>query len=371
MSGETLDESTISEGLRFDKQLNDSLRIFFGDMLKAAITNPLTAKFYIQTLRWQRKAATKRNQLEKEGLHVPPILILSITNRCNLSCRGCFNSALRDLTTAELPAEKLRDVIREAKELGISFIVISGGEPLVRPEIITIAEENPSLLFVMFTNGTLLDNEILNRIRKARNLVPLISLEGHRAETDERRGAGVYERLTRTMAHMKHENIFFGTSVTVTSSNFFDITDRTFVADLFDKGCRLFLFEEYTPVQKGTEPLVVTPEQRLKMVKIKEDLRSSFRAVFLNLPADEEDVGGCLAAGRGFIHINALGDVEPCPFVPYSDTNLKDKSLRESLASDLLLEIRRQHSQLPETSGGCTLWNKRDWLRTMSIKKDS
>ena len=340
--------------------------IFFGDMLKAALTSPSTAKFYVNTLRWQRKAAKKRDRFEEQGLHVPPIMIFSITNRCNLLCKGCFNNALRKPTTEELSETKLRQIIHEADELGVSFIVISGGEPLVRPEILNIAEENKHIMFIMFTNGTLLNDELLERIRKTRNLVPIISLEGHRAETDERRGAGIYERLGSTFRALSVKHIFWGTSITVTSNNFQVVTDTNFVSELSEKGCKLFIFDEYTPIMEGTDSWVVTPSQRTEMRQIREKLRESYKAVFLNLPGDEEDVGGCLAAGRGFIHINSMGNVEPCPFIPYSDTNLIEVSLKDALGSEFLRKIREKHFQLPETSGGCVLWAQREWLKTIS-----
>lgn len=360
---------TKPEGATFDKQLNESLRIFFADMLKAALTSPSTAKFYIKTLGWQRKAASKRTHLEEEGLHVPPIMIFSITNRCNLLCKGCFNNALRKPVVEELPEQQLRQIIKEADELGVSFMVISGGEPLVRPEILNIVEENQHIMFIMFTNGTLLDEAILKRIKKTKNLVPLVSLEGHRAETDERRGAGVHERLGGTFQAMRSMNIFWGTSITVTTNNFPVVTDTDFVRELYQKGCRLFIFDEYTPVMPGTDSWVVTQQQREKMRMIKESLRTEYKAVFLNLPGDEEDVGGCLAAGRGFIHINAVGNVEPCPFIPYSDTNLTKTPLKKALSSDFLKRIREKHSQLPETSGGCALWAQREWLKTITEKE--
>ncbi len=363
---ETSTQKPKSDGLLFDKQLNESLRIFFADMLKAALTSPSTAKFYIKTLGWQRKAAQKRTHLEEEGLHVPPIMIFSITNRCNLLCKGCFNNALRKPTAEELPEPELRRIIREADELGVSFMVISGGEPLVRPEILNIVEENQHIMFIMFTNGTLLNEALLKRIKKTKNLVPLISLEGHRAETDERRGAGVYERLGGTFRAMKEKHLFWGTSITVTCNNFPVVTDSSFVGELYRQGCRLFIFDEYTPVMAGTESWVVTPQQREEMRRVRENLRAEYKAVFLNLPGDEEDVGGCLAAGRGFVHINAVGNVEPCPFIPYSDTNLTKTPLREALRSDFLKKIREKHPQLPETSGGCVLWAQREWLKTIT-----
>ncbi len=81
--------------------------------------------------------------------------------------------------------------------------------------------------------------------------------------------------------------------------------------------------------------------------------------VFLAFPGDEESAGGCLAAGRGFFHINSHGGAEPCPFSPYYDINVKDTSLREALRSPLFMSLRDHSILTGEHSGGCVLFEKR------------
>jgi MoaA/NifB/PqqE/SkfB family radical SAM enzyme len=130
-------------------------------------------------------------------------------------------------------------------------------------------------------------------------------------------------------------------------------------------GCRLFFFVEYTPIREGTEDWLLTDEQRTNLMKARDSFRSKFPALFIAVPGDEEDIGGCLSAGRGFVHVSAEGNVEPCPFAPYSDTNLRDSSLKEALQSEFLKTIRNNHDQLEETGGGCALWIKREWVRSL------
>ncbi|MFC1952163.1 radical SAM protein [Chloroflexota bacterium] len=353
----------------FRKVLNQSLSIFFKDALRVALTNPLQAYSLLKTVRSQKKAIRIRSNWEQQGIHVPPILLFSVTNKCNLHCKGCYHLALRQSSGVEMSEEKIRSIFTEAKELGIYFMVIAGGEPLVRKEILDITKDFPEIIFLVFTNGLLINEEVLWNLERQRNIVPVVSLEGYEEDTNERRGEGVYERLLRIVKKLKNQGIFWSVSLTVTRSNFTTITDEQFIKSLVDLGCKLFFFPEYTPITEGTESWIPTEEQRASLSTLRDSLRSKFSALFITIPGDEEEIGGCLSAGRGFVHINAEGDVEPCPFAPYSDTNLRDSSLKDALQSEFLKTIRQNHEQLSETGGGCVLWVEREWVRSLSNKK--
>jgi len=184
-----------NKGTDFRKILNESLKIFFRDALKATLRNPIQAYYFLRTIRWQKEVARVRSNWEQQGVHVPPITIFSITNRCNLHCKGCYNQALRQSPQEEMSEEKLKNIIAEAKDLGISFIVIGGGEPLLRREIVEITKKFPEIIFLVFTNGLLIDDDLLMNLKRQSNFVPVISLEGFEEDTDGRRGKGVYERL--------------------------------------------------------------------------------------------------------------------------------------------------------------------------------
>jgi MoaA/NifB/PqqE/SkfB family radical SAM enzyme len=353
------------DGLDFGRVLNRSLNVFFKDALRVALTNPSQAYHFLRTVGWQKTAARTRSKLERQGIHVPPILIFSITNKCNLRCQGCYNRALRPEAGPEMDAAKLRGIMREAKELGISFVMIAGGEPLVRTEILDITRGFPEITFLLFTNGLLISEGVAARLAGQPNVVPVISLEGQEEETDERRGKGVHRRLQETIGKLKSRGIFWSVSMTVTSGNFVTLTDGQFIKELVDRGCRLFFFVEYTPVSKETEAWLLTGDQREQLLRVRDSLRSRYPALFIAIPGDENEIGGCLSAGRGFIHVNAAGDVEPCPFAPYSDTNLRDMSLKEALQSPFLKEIRDNHARLSEVQGGCALWAERNWVQSL------
>lgn len=353
------------EGLEFRKILNKSLEVFFKDALRVALTNPLQAYHFVKTVRWQKKASRIRAEWMRQGIHVPPILIFSITNQCNLHCKGCYHWALRPSAKPEMDEAKLRGILGEARELGISFIMIAGGEPLVRPEILDVIWDFPEITFLVFTNGLLITEEIAERLKKQRNFVPVISLEGYESDTDERRGEGVYRRLRGTVGKLKSRGIFWSVSLTVTRTNFTALTDGQFIKGLIDNGCKLFFFVEYTPVSRDTEDWLLTDKQRGMLLNIRDSLRSQYPALFIAIPGDEDEIGGCLSAGRGFVHVNAAGDVEPCPFAPYSDASLMDTSLKDALQSEFLKKIRENHGRLNEAEGGCALWVEREWVRSL------
>ncbi|MDD3421373.1 MAG: radical SAM protein [Methanocellales archaeon] len=352
-------------GSNFRKTLNQALNIFLKDALRVALTNPLQAYSFVRTLSWQQKAARVRSKLEREGIHVPPIMILSVTNRCNLHCKGCYHQALDRSSQPEMSESKLRSIFVEAKELGISFMVLAGGEPLVRREILDMTKNFPEIIFLVFTNGLLIDDEVIAKLKGQRNFVPVISLEGWEEDTDARRGKGVYEHLQGIIGKIKSIDLFWSVALTVTRSNFATVTDDQFIQALTDLGCKLFFFVEYTPITEGTEDWVITDEQRVNLLDLRDSFRSKFSALFIAVPGDEEEIGGCLSAGRGFVHVSAEGNVEPCPFSPYSDTNLRDSSLKDALQSEFLKTIRQNNEQLSETEGGCALWIKREWVRSL------
>lgn len=358
------------ENTDFRFALNDALKIFFKDAIKVSIRHPSQALYFIKTYRWQKKAAKTREKWERQGTHVPPIIIFSITHKCNLNCKGCYEKATRLPSKEELSDQQIRNIIKEAHELGISFIVVAGGEPFTRPAFFEITKDYPDMIFVIFTNGLLIKNEMLETMKKQKNIAPLISLEGCEEETDKIRGEGIYKRLQKIMEKIKDKNIFFGTSLTLTKNNFDTILNETFIQNLISTGCKFFLFVEYNPIKPGTEEWMVNEDQRKTIMDTMRRFKAKWPALFIAVPGDEDRIGGCLAAGRGFIHISAEGDVEPCPFAPYSDMNLNNVSLKEALNSGFLRKIRENHAQLHGSDGSCGLWAKREKVKALLYEKN-
>lgn len=346
--------------------LNKSILKMFQDAFRVSIKHPFIAGFYLKSAIRQYRAARKRGIWERKGLHAPPFMIVSITSRCNLQCKGCYAGELHRTIGAEMNEDKLRHLFTEAGELGISIILIAGGEPLSRPEILRITRDFPRIIFPLFTNGLLINDQILTDLKKQPNVIPIISLEGYQSDTDFRRGQGVYQKVREVIDELNQRRIFFGVSLTMTRENFKVITSKEFIKKLINDGTKLFFFVEYVPVKPGTEDLTPSEEQRNIVLELMKQFRHAYPGLFIAFPGDEEEFGGCLSAGRGFVHVSSDGALEPCPFAPYSDTNLKNQTLKEALKSRLLKEIRQNHDLLTETKGGCALWENREWAQGLA-----
>ena len=342
---------------------NDSMFKTFTTARKVVGSGELLP-FAVRTVVAQKYASKRRLQWRKRGLHVPPAMIFSVTKRCNLNCKGCYEQAQHRRGT-DIPIERVSRLFEEASELGTSIIVIAGGEPLTRPEILYEAREYRDIIFPVFTNGVLIDQGMAMMLRYNRNIVPIISLEGPREVTDARRGDGMYDLVTRKMKLLKNNGVFYGASITVTSENMGQVTSDEFVSELMRLGVRAVVYVQYVPVDKETEHLVLGVETRAILVDRLETLRKRNRAVFIDFPGDEEKLGGCLAAGRGFIHISQSGAVEPCPASPHSDVSLNDASLKEALKSRLLRRIRETPHSLIESASGCALYDKEEWVQSL------
>jgi MoaA/NifB/PqqE/SkfB family radical SAM enzyme len=221
------------------------------------------------------------------------------------------------------------------------------------------------MIFTLFTNGTLIDDTVLRLFKEQKHVIPILSMEGQEGVTDLRRGAGIYGRLMKDMAKLNDRGIFFGSSLTVTRSNYDIVTGEHFIAQMRETGCKAFIFVEYNPVKKGTESWVVTDEQRDEILKKMSAYRSSQPGVYIGFPGDEKAFGGCLSSGRGFIHVSASGDLEPCPFAPYSDTSLLSTPLKEALNSKLFRRLQENRDRLMESNGGCALWKKPEWVKSL------
>ena len=342
--------------------MNEAIGRMIRDAILSTRCNPRELRFLTQAAMKQQSASQRRLQAEACGTPVPPFLIASVATQCNLHCAGCYartNHTCTDTAAkAELGAARWGELFREAEAIGVSFILLAGGEPLVRPDVLDEAAAS-GLLFPVFTNGTLFTPEIMSRFDQHRNLIPVFSLEGNREQTDRRRGPGVHDAVCRAMAEMKRLGLFFGVSVTVTRENVKTVTDESFLNFLQGNGCRLVFYVEYVPVDGNVE-LAPGDAERLFLEQQLTVLREHFPGIlFLSFPGDEKALGGCLAAGRGFFHINAFGDAEPCPFSPYSDSNLRTGSLRDALSSVLFRQIRESGLEAEVHRGGCALFAHR------------
>ncbi len=355
-----------------EKYLTDGVENIVKGIIISTLKNTETGRFMMKFKRSCKRAAQKRHEKELLGEHIPPFLIAGITNACNLHCTGCYARANKNCFdeevkgTGTLNSTEWGAVFSEAEELGIPFILLAGGEPMLRTDVLEEAGKHRNILFPVFTNGTLLEEKQLMLLQGNPNLLPVISVEGGRITTDKRRGDGVYEKIQETMKRLCRKGIAFGTSITVTKENQEEVMSEEFAAGLQKNGCKAIIYVEYVPVNELTEMSAPDDADREKMRTQMDSLRRTFsKMLFISFPGDEKSFGGCLAAGRGFFHINAFGSAEPCPFSAYSDTNVKDIGIRQALKSPLFTVLNEENVMNADHVGGCVLFEKRELVESL------
>ena len=280
-------------------------------------------------------------ELEAEhDCNIPMTMLIDPTSACNLKCTGCWAAEYGN--QLNMTYDTLSDLIRQGKELSIYFYLYSGGEPLVRKDdLIRLCNEHPDSQFAAFTNGTLIDAAFAEELKRVKNFIPIISVEGFEADTDFRRGKGTFAKVEKAMALLRENRLPFGVSCCYTSKNVETIGSEEYFDQMVAWGAKFCWLFTYMPVGNEAVPeLMVTDEQRAFMYQQVRKFRDTKPLFTLDFWNDGEYAGGCVAGGRRYLHINANGDIEPCAFVHYSDSSIYEKSILEALKSPLFMKYR-------------------------------
>lgn len=282
----------------------------------------------------------QREITKNEGVNIPWFLLVDPTEKCNYKCIGCWAGSYDQ--KHEMSFERFDKLMNEAKDLGIYFIVISGGEPTVYPYLIDIFKKHNDMAFMFYTNGSLINDKYSERLKEVGNAVPCFSLEGFKEKTDWRRGIGAWDKVIKAMDNLKKVGVPFGYSVTETRNNIEEVLSDKFVDFMIEKGAKIAWYFQYIPT--GRDPdvnLMLTPEQRKYSYERIHYIRSYkplFAADFWN---DGPYTGGCIAGARRYLHITADGSIEPCAFIHLSQGNINEMTLRETLELPFLREIQK------------------------------
>ena len=310
-------------------------------------------------------SATQNETAAREGCNVPWAILLDPTSACNLHCTGCWAAEYGN--KLNLSFDELDSIITQGKELGTYMYIFTGGEPLVRKkDVIALCEKHSDCEFLSFTNGTLIDEEFCREMVRVKNFVHAISLEGFEDANDGRRGLGVYDKVRKAMSLLKSYGLPFGISTCYTSANWQDVSSEEYFDQIIDAGALFIWFFHYMPVGNGAVPaLLPTPEQRTEMYKRIRDFRSTKPIFSMDFQNDAEYVGGCIAGGRRYMHINARGDVEPCVFIHYSNVNIRTCTLLEALKSPIFMAYHDQQPFNENMLRPCPMLENPERLRAM------
>jgi len=280
----------------------------------------------------------QKKSREENNCNIPWAILMDPTSACNLRCTGCWAAEYGN--KMNISFDTLDSIIEQGKELGTYMYIYSGGEPLVRKDdIIRLCEKHNDCAFLAFTNGTLIDEAFTDEMLRVGNFIPAISVEGFEEETDFRRGTGTYGIAVKSMELLKRKKLPFGISCCYTSKNTEVIGSEEYFDDMIAKGAKFAWFFTYMPVGTDAVPeLMVTSGQREYMYHQLRKFRSTKPIFTIDFWNDGEYIDGCIAGGRCYLHINANGDIEPCAFTHYSDSNIHKKTLLEAYKSPLFMQ---------------------------------
>jgi MoaA/NifB/PqqE/SkfB family radical SAM enzyme len=272
---------------------------------------------------------------QKYNCNIPWAILLDPTSACNLHCIGCWAAEYGN--KLNLTFEEMDSIITQGKDMGCYVYLFTGGEPLVRKDdIIRLCEKHNDCVFSTFTNGTLIDEKFADEMLRVKNFMPAISLEGMEEATDSRRGKGTFAKVIKAMDLLRERKLLYGVSSCYTSTNYDSITSEEYYDMLIDKGAYFIWYFHYLPVGNDAAPeLLPTPEQRELVYRRIREYRRKKPLFAIDFQNDGEFVGGCIAGGRRYFHINANGDMDPCAFIHYSDSNIREKTLLEGMRSPL------------------------------------
>lgn len=291
---------------------------------------------------WGRGRARRAEVLEQEGLYPPFAFLISPSMRCNLRCTGCYAGEYQ--AKDDLPLEVIERVLDEGEAMGIHFVTVLGGEPFVRRDMWDVYARHQDTYFQVYTNGTTLTPPNVERLAKLGNVAVAVSIEGWEDETDARRGPGTYAAIMDAFDRLREAGVAFGFSAMVTRHNVETVCSDSFNQMLVDKGCLFGWHFMYMPVGRDPElGLMLTPDQRDYLrTHGAAHIRTMLPLFVVDFWNDAPYVGGCIAGGTQYFHINTHGDVEPCIFAHFATDNVKEKSLIECLKSPFFRAIRNR-----------------------------
>jgi MoaA/NifB/PqqE/SkfB family radical SAM enzyme len=291
--------------------------------------------------------------------------------KCNYDCRGCYSRGRP--ADDELSKEELDALFSEAEEYGVLSIVVTGGEPLLRPGLTDLFRRHMRLLFVLITNGSLMSTDTAKRLAMSGNVVTLVSMEGTEWDTNERRREGAHESVVKAFRLLREAEACFGFAAMVTASNQGNLRTDDFMDEMISLGCAVGYFTEYVPCGESPE------EDWVLRGKTADDFRRDVLAlrkrkplIIIHFPYDEYGVDNrCTGAGRMSLHINSQGDVEPCPFMSVSGENVRGEGLRVAFRSPFLRSIREESHLLKRSEYACALFENRDALAELHTVSSS
>jgi len=298
-----------------------------------------------------------RKRLDFYNKHnVAPLatLMISPTLRCNMTCYGCYAGTHEH--RQELSFEEVDQVVAGSTDAGTNFIIILGGEPFILPWLLDLLEKYPSAAFQIFTNGLLIDDEKVERLAAMGNVAITIGVDGHRDQTDDRRGTGTYDKATAIMRKLSNAGVVVGFSAMLSTRNFKTIYSDEFLGAMIENGAGYGWIPVALPQGRACsdKDLILSQEQKKQIEVLANDARNRMPILLVDFYNDSRLTEGC-GAGRITAHVNANGDVEPCVLMPFAKDNIREKPFVDILRSGFFEGLRDINHRFCKESQTC-MW---------------
>ncbi len=277
---------------------------------------------YTLAIKGMRRRVTEGHYRHRPAF-VPNLSLVQVatSTSCNLHCVDCLTRAAhagREPTVAEL-----RHVFAEVDRLNAMYVVLVGpGETFTSrervDELTSLMRGFPDMIFVAFTNGTLLSDEVAAVLAGAHNLFLLVSLDGPREVNDRRRGRGVYDRVVEACSRLTAHGIPFGISTTVFAENLEHVLSERYARTLADLGALLCLMIRYRTSPSLAEGALHPPDES-EIARRLAALRSLLPLPLVDIDAFEQR-WGCRARSGSLVYVAADGAVRPCVNWPTDET---------------------------------------------------
>lgn len=369
LSGKIFPKKTFDS---FRSALNDKDNVWFtyGTSFLTDIDRNNLEKFFLSFALGAGYHGTKavRKNREKYKCNIPWIILLDPTSACNMHCKGCWSAEYGH--KLNLSYDELNSIVNQGVELGTHLYMFTGGEPLIRKnDILRLCREHKDCTFLAYTNATLVDQQFCDDMKDVGNLSLALSIEGNQDSNDFRRGDGAYAGTMDAMKLLKKNKCLYGISVCYTSKNIDTVTSDEFIDLMIENGVKFGLYFNYMPVgMNAAEELIPTPEQREHMYFWLKKMRNgkTGKPMFvMDFQNDAEYVGGCIAGGRNYFHVNSAGDIEPCVFIHFSDSNIRTHTILEALRSPLFMSYYHNQPFNDNHLRPCPMLENPDYLRKM------
>jgi radical SAM protein with 4Fe4S-binding SPASM domain len=298
---------------------------------------------------------------------VPLIMSWNVTRECNMKCSHCYINATEKKLNNELTTQESKALMDQIYQVSRPLLVLSGGEPLLRPDIFELIEYGSAkgLKMGLGSNGSLIDDAVAAKLKAAGISTVSISLDSNiAAQHDEFRGvAGAWEKAVNACKTLRKNNVLVQVNTTLTQQNYNQIDDiMSFAEGIGVENFHLFFL---VPTGRGTKLTDISPQKYEDMItntfakvsKHRLNVRPSCAPQFMRIAKGmgldmRQWIRGCIA-GMYYCRIYPNGDVTPCPYLPIKLGNVRENSFKEIWTSSDIFKALRNPDSLKGKCGAC------------------